>query len=452
MEPTRPSLSEISHLFLSQLRESGGKPRPQRLPPGAPRPVCPEPVEAPVPANHKPIIASNDDSLKQVSAVIASHLAGDYRQRIGQYARYLAHQHGSVGWIELSDHEFSLTCFERGGSETCKPEILTTLDQTRIAQALGELAYDVKRWVISIADTTSDAARELLGQVPHWVLISSADNDGVVSCYRALKSLAEGSQPGLSLLVVDAAKADEADSVYRKIAGVSRQFLDYELEREPAITPVDDVAEQVLLRWQGTQELPAGDLAPRWQAVFAFLENSREPETDAPPQTLPATASPAIASPFTATSPSRNEDLPEVIDLPTGTHDDAVLSAILHQQSESSRWVQCPIKPPMCPNAILAVGRDRRLTLWAIAGKGLSQLPLISRAFHWMVENRELIRLAVPQVSIDAQSMPALRLLVDHADINANLLQPLLQNGTVTVEAYRKLRWGQRTGLLLEAA
>ncbi|MGN6626336.1 MAG: hypothetical protein ACTHLN_06925, partial [Tepidisphaeraceae bacterium] len=71
---------------------------------------------------------------------------------------------------------------------------------------------------------------------------------------------------------------------------------------------------------------------------------------------------------------------------------------------------------------------------------------------RWMNENRSLIAMAVPQFSIDAHAMPQLRLLVDHADTTADVLQPLLATGNVTVQAYRKLRWGAKTGLLLEAA
>ena len=46
----------------------------------------------------------------------------------------------------------------------------------------------------------------------------------------------------------------------------------------------------------------------------------------------------------------------------------------------------------------------------------------------------------------------ALRLLVDHTDLSADSLQPVLHSGHVTVQSYRKLRWGGRTGLLLDAA
>ncbi len=55
-------------------------------------------------------------------------------------------------------------------------------------------------------------------------------------------------------------------------------------------------------------------------------------------------------------------------------------------------------------------------------------------------------------MTIDAHQLPRLHLLVDHADMSAEVLQPMLQSASVTVHAYRKLRWGSKTGLLLEAA
>jgi hypothetical protein len=106
----------------------------------------------------------------------------------------------------------------------------------------------------------------------------------------------------------------------------------------------------------------------------------------------------------------------------------------------------------MCPEALLAVGRDQRLMLLAIAGRGLSQLLSIGQSHRWMSENGELIRMALPQLAIDTTLTPAVVLLVDHSDLSAEILQPLLQTGTVTVQAYRKVKWGAKTGLLLEAA
>jgi hypothetical protein len=157
----------------------------------------------------------------------------------------------------------------------------------------------------------------------------------------------------------------------------------------------------------------------------------------------------------------RDDDLiPTVIDIPCDADGSAagpigsgaILSAIL--QSESSQLVECPaaVRPPMCPEARLAVTRDRRLVLLAAARAGLSDLRAIGRAYNWLSENKALICLAVPQLAIDPCAHPCLRLLVDHADLTADILQPMLHSSTVTVQAYRRLRWGGKMGLMLEAA
>jgi hypothetical protein len=165
-----------------------------------------------------------------------------------------------------------------------------------------------------------------------------------------------------------------------------------------------------------------------------------------PPTTIPTptqqTSAPAAKPQAVSTSGSD-----DVIDL---AGDEAVLSAILRHRS--SELVECPIVPPMCDKAKLAVDRDRRIVLIGEAGHGLADLRAIGRAYQWLVENRNLIAMAVPQLSIDAHAMPQLSLLVDRADAGAATLEPMLQSGNVTIETYRKLKWGGKTGLLLEAA
>jgi hypothetical protein len=146
-------------------------------------------------------------------------------------------------------------------------------------------------------------------------------------------------------------------------------------------------------------------------------------------------------------------DMTDVIDLPIGvgdTGDGSVIDAILRHCS--SELVECPIAPPMCPSARLAVGRDRRVVMLAVAKHGLSDLNTIGLAYKWLQENQNLIGMAVPQLSIDTQQSPHLSLLIDQADSAAQTLQPMLQGDHVTVKTYRKLRWGGKTGLLLEAA
>src|SRR6201999_2142230 len=107
--------------------------------------------------------------------------------------------------------------------------------------------------------------------------------------------------------------------------------------------------------------------------------------------------------------------------------------------------VECPIKAPMYPQGVLAVNRDRRLVILAVARQGLSELRAIGQAYRWVIENRPLLSMALPQFSIDTHAMPCLRLLIDRADLSADLLQPLLESSNVTVQTYRKLKWGGKT-------
>ena len=145
------------------------------------------------------------------------------------------------------------------------------------------------------------------------------------------------------------------------------------------------------------------------------------------------------------------DSITEVIELPESLlAGHSVLPAIL--RSEAAQLIECPVTPPMCPEARLAVTRDRRIVLLAAARQGLGDLRSIARAYHWLVENYKLICMAMPQMAIDPVAKPCLRLFIDHADITAEILQPMLQSATVTVQAYRRLRWGTKTALLLDAA
>jgi len=87
-----------------------------------------------------------------------------------------------------------------------------------------------------------------------------------------------------------------------------------------------------------------------------------------------------------------------------------------------------------------------------VAREGLGELRAIGQAYRWLSENRSLLGMALPQFAIDTRQSPRLRLLVDQSDVSAAALQPVLQSDHVTVHSYRKIRWGGRTGLLLDAA
>ena len=143
----KKTLSEISHLFLSSIRDkqTNGAARPQRTPPGQRKPeASPEQPAVPKPAPRTDISidltpeefaqvyggsdvvaepesdgqepAAEQRTYAPVSAVIASHLNGKQFDRVKEYARHLAGQVGRVGLIELDASEFRLMCFEPGAT------------------------------------------------------------------------------------------------------------------------------------------------------------------------------------------------------------------------------------------------------------------------------------------------------------------------------------------------
>ncbi len=156
---------------------------------------------------------------------------------------------------------------------------------------------------------------------------------------------------------------------------------------------------------------------------------------------------PAVAH---VSAASHDPSEPEVIELDGSTASPSDIARSVVRAGRDK--IECPIKPPMCPEAIVAVTRDRRLLLVAVSQTGLKDLRAIGLAYRWLNENRQLVSMALPQLSIDPHQAPHLELLVDAADISADVVQPLLHSSHVTVVTYRRLRWSGRTGLLLEAA
>jgi hypothetical protein len=465
-DPNQPrNLSEISHLFLSGIRQkqTQGAARPQRMPP--PRmdesiDLTPEEFAEVFGDENAPAAAP----IGPITAVIASHLGANQLSRVQQYASHLCPQGKRLGLIAVDACEFRLSIFEHNPQAQSPSHIVNDneiLDPRKMTEALQELAWDVDRWLILLPSTRAPEARSLLREISHWTLLSTCDHDGVVSCYRTLKGLSDLNRPRLSLALLDPPSEVSAANAHQRVASVCRQFLDWQLESESPVTPSSEVREQIVLWCSGTRDKAQLATAPQWQVVADFLAKARRSATIRehaavsnplpiqPPAPQAAVSQPQIVKQESTPMPAAF-DASEVIDLPEASTDPAsIVHAVLHGNHD---LVECPIKPPMYPEASLAVSRDHHLVLIAVAQQGLSDLRLIGRAYQWLIENRALINMAVPQMSIDAHAMPRVQLLVDHADMSADVLQPILQTGNVSVQAYRKLRWAGKTGLLLEAA
>jgi hypothetical protein len=429
----------------------------------------------------------------RVQAVIAPHLNGRQSQCVRQYARHIAVQEldaqdqrqledqaGRVGLIELDEAGLRVSCVECSGEPSDTPPMQIS-EARRITEALREMNWDVRQWVLSIAHPRSPEARVVLRGIAHWTLLTTCDHDGVVGAYRALKGLREDTHPQLTLAVLNALEPHQATGVFDKLSSVCRQFLGWPIQKRIVVADDPQAMQHEVLRCDGPH------VADAWEAVEQFLAGlgqeaieSQEPpapesaasETppsekhlvsdvvlpsmsvpvDEPVESAPATAAPVIDA-ASAHVPMAVQPSPDsqVIDLPpAAATPDAMLEAILHHHTD--QWAQCMLRPPMCPDARLVVGRDRRLILAAAASAGLANLAAIAQAYHWLIENRVLIGMAMPQFAIDPHAEPALRLFVDQNDLSAQALRPLFQSRDVQVQPYRRLRWGTRFGLLLEAA
>ena len=249
-----PTLSEISHLFLSSVRDrqtGGNASRPQRTPPGK-APVQHQPPRQEhaidlTPEEFAEVFGNTDgaqyqsseqsarepaESAPHVTAIIAAHLNGHQSERVKEYAAHLCKSGERIGLIELDASEFRLSVFELGsqqpnGAETA---IINELDGRRMSEALAELSCDVDRWLLSVPNPRLTEARALLRHVNRWTVLATCDHDGVVSCYRTLKGLAdlhradpdhEGHTiPTLSLALLDAHDELVAMRVFRKLSGV----------------------------------------------------------------------------------------------------------------------------------------------------------------------------------------------------------------------------------------
>jgi hypothetical protein len=481
-QPNQPrNLSEISHLFLSGLREkqTAGISPPLRTPPKARTDMT---VDL-SPEEFAHVFGEKDDepsgpTIGPVQAVLASHLGAQQLARAQQYAAHVCPRGKRIGLICVDASEFRLSIFEHNPHPHSVPTEAASsdlLEGRKMAETLDELAWDVDAWLVLLPTPRAPEARALLRDIGHWTMLTTCDHEGVVSSYRTLKGLSDLNRPRVSLATLDAANDADASSAFQRVSSVCRQFLGWRVESVPPVAPASDVTEHVVLWCSATRDKAQLAAAPQWQVMAEFLARAGQSGTSESRDQAPVPMVESIPFPASAPLPAKppfdeaqglrqaadleapstrkidpTTEASDVIDLCNDHTDPAsIASAVLHGDHD---LVACPIKPPMCPEASLAVSRAHRLVLVAVARQGLSDLRQIGRAYQWLNENRALIGMAVPQMSIDAHQQPRLHLLVDHHDMTADLLQPMLQSASVTVHAYRKLRWGDKTGLLLEAA
>lgn len=455
------------------------------------------------------------DDIAPVTALLASHLGMRQLERAREYARHVAASGQRVGLIDLDASEFRLYCIDPAvepGAEAASRQNVTTgvCDPRQIAEAIEELNVDVERWLLLLPNLRTPEAKAILRDCDAWTLLSTCDHDGVVSAYRTLKGVCDarvGKSPRLAVTTLDAAGDAEANRVQQKLAGVCRQFLSLDPEPETPVRYAGGVAEHPLMNCRVTRDKAQLASSPHWTVVAEMLKRPRrgqtidaisseqegkvpasviakgkatpdasdaipanainaatvephirrvEPQADVAARGASVMPSESLSMDFTMPRlavpvPQMSPGTDDVIELSgDATNPAGILAAVLHRSEFG--MVETPVAIPGCPAAKLVVTRERGLAVVAAATRGLKELRSIGKAFQWMNENRALVAMAVPQLSIDASKTPSVILLVDQADITGELLRPMMQAEHVTVRAYRTLRWAGRQGLLLEAA
>ena len=497
-----PAIRDVSACFLSALRPG---PTPSRTPPTSTSPSEPA-MQADdyatryglAPADFEDPAADPEADAHvalghPVRALIGAELGGDFLDAARRYAAHGVAEGGRTGLILLDRHEVRLHLVEHDPSpadlppERARPTHGRLEDpalRRRVAEALAELDYDVDRWLLLLPDPRLPEARRLLeaGAVEGLTLLTRPGHDGVVAGYRALKravgDLGDACPADLTLAVLDAKDEAEARAAQAKLIDVTRQFLDRPLRGEGRVGPAATVGEHGILWLRSREDGPDAEPADaHWRTVAAFLADAAEARYDAAPDDAPDPLSepedesepemvapnPAVKikdpapAPFPMPKASAPQPEPtpaptagdEVIDLPGGAADPAsVLRAAL---AGSADLAATAVAAPMLPGGHVALDRDGTLTLIAAADADLSGLAQVSAALTWLTQSASLVRMAMPQMHV-ADAPPRLRLLIDHRATRATDLGPLLATGRVTLVPYRTLKWGGRTGLLLDAA
>lgn len=497
-------------------RHTGGAPPPLRRGPGAPPPgsidLSPEEFAksfhdentqndgaTPAHSHANPDAAPSTEEparLAPVSVLLASHLGVSAARRSAEYAAHLARAGRRVGLIEIDAALLRVTVFEKNEGSQPVPELPEQREWStrQVSNALEELSWDVPCWLLSVSNLRSSEARALLPATRHWTLLSGCEDEGIVAAYRLLKGASEvpqkeqNHQPIVSLALLGGGDSEaESQRVFLKLAGVCRQFLGLPLVAEPPVRhDGGDVTAHIAIN--APSPLPGNaESATHWEVVVASfvralqgqecepteLHEKAEPTANPPaPQPARATAEPAPQTPSMPPPELRmppppapaaprtqyelfqaapdDDAIAEVIDLPsqTGTGGELVRAVVASGQ----QFLHCPITAPMCPEAAIALARDGRLVVVAVAGRGLTELRSIGTALRWVSDSRGLIAMALPQLAIDVERPPALRLLVDSRDAMAEALSPLLHDQRVVLQTYKRLKWGAKTGLLLQAA
>ena len=330
------------------------------------------------------------------------------------------------------------------------------LDLSMEAESPVRRSYRIAENLVMCSRPTRDKAQ--MANPPQWAVVArflAKQKAGAGRTARETEVLDHEAEPDRDFVASDKTSARPRADAQSPRNGTARR-IEPGASADPRPQAEDRIVADVIVPIDRPAEQPpapaAAAPAPEPAATLKLVP--AEPPAPLPistPVAMPVMPAPAPAPQWAPTEQPAAQIMDEVLELPgPEATPAAILAAVLRQNAGS--FAECPVRAPMCADAVLAVGRDQGVLLLAVARRGLAELRSISEAYQWLQQNLALIGMAVPQFALDPRRTPRLRLLVDQADVSADNLRPILQNANVTLQAYRKVRWGGRTGLLLEAA
>ncbi|MGC4030218.1 MAG: hypothetical protein QM754_00520 [Tepidisphaeraceae bacterium] len=197
--PSSRRLSEISHLFLSDVRQkqTGPEHRPVRTPPGAFKgdvsiDLTPEEfaevmnAKAATPADT--LADDAEAAFKPLRAVVAHHLGESMTERVRDLAMSLSN--GEPVGIIYAGASGVRVCFVDPAALDCHTEepAPEPLNNQALREAIIELDQDVCQWLLVLPEHRSPDSHALLRDIRNWTLLTAADHDGIVAAYRRSKA------------------------------------------------------------------------------------------------------------------------------------------------------------------------------------------------------------------------------------------------------------------------
>ena len=164
----------------------------------------------------------------QGEIVLAYHLRDSY-SKVHDYAEYQSQRDERVALVSIDQYEVSLLAVFNS-EPLDQPVIIAETEGTAasLVPMINEAADGFDLIILNVDPSFAPRINEIISHADCVTVITDCTNDGIVSSYQVLKSVAadiEGDQE-IALFVCDAVNEQYADRAYYKFSETARKFID----------------------------------------------------------------------------------------------------------------------------------------------------------------------------------------------------------------------------------